>query len=159
MHELVGRALAEGEKFWHEIGVDYDSEEDDDYIESPVEEDEVDSDFDVSDDEGEGVPKRRGRKTKVTAKKKGSASRKAQTKAKGKSGEKCVAESELKEPTKEPEKSEEQKETPRDGKMKPVFVITRVEVEAVLSPDNGFSRRESAVEDVEKTCQADGAKN
>lgn len=70
MHELVDRALAEGEKFWKEIGLDYNSEDDDDYIESSIEEDEVDSDFDVSDDEGIESPKRRVKKGKKKGKKK-----------------------------------------------------------------------------------------
>ncbi len=65
MHELVGRAIAEGEKFWQELGVEPDSESDEDYVESSVDEDQVDSDFDVSDDEGEGAAKHAGRKVKI----------------------------------------------------------------------------------------------
>lgn len=48
MKELIGRANKEGESFWREIGVNYNSSEDDDYAESEVEEDYVDSDFDLS---------------------------------------------------------------------------------------------------------------
>ena len=61
MHELVKRAATEGEKFWREMGIDYNSDEDEDYIESDVEEDVVDSDFDApesDEDECHGKKKR-----------------------------------------------------------------------------------------------------
>lgn len=65
MKELIERANREGERFWRELGVKCSSSDDDDYVESEVEEDEVDSDFDASEN---SLLEPRGRK-KVKAKK------------------------------------------------------------------------------------------
>ena len=63
MEELLKRAKKEGNKFWKELGVDYDSADDDDYVESDIEEDIVDSDFDLSPTKEDNKKKRRQRST------------------------------------------------------------------------------------------------
>ena len=71
MKELIGRATQEGENFWKELGVNYNSSEDDDYAESEVEEDFVDSDFDISESlrSDKATPKPKPKPTKKKIKK------------------------------------------------------------------------------------------
>ena len=121
MHELVVRAITEGEEFWREIGLDYNSEDDDDYMESSVEEDEVDSDFDVSDDEGEGM---RARSKSKKGHKKASSNNKhsngKEKKKEVKKRQKKVAEVES-----VPNEENAVVEAATDAQSKPIFLITR----------------------------------
>ena len=62
----MGRALQQDEALWRQLGGDYNSASDDDYVESSIEEDQVDSDFDLPECEPKRRP-RTGRKKVPTA--------------------------------------------------------------------------------------------
>ncbi len=51
MHELIGKAREEDDKFWQEFGMFQEVESDDDYVASSAGEDVVDSDFDQPEEE------------------------------------------------------------------------------------------------------------